>query len=334
MNQKYKTLEPRSKSGGDAHSLERLTNGSRRVLPDVPSHSLPRQAKRAQSDSRSRDRAEEVTKRFQSHGDNANGDNGRRKLPQVPNRDLREPTPDYDSPPPSDNRLRRNSDSGLLDVIEERGDEGGGGVKRHASSVDKSQKRMYLNNSLDNSMESDESKGSGHSHRSAVSQSSVKNQGTSGSNGSPINKHPKLEPRLSSSSIKSIKNVNMTPPPVLPPKTRKLQQGTGLQTAGQVVQTLDRQVVTTNGTNTGATSTTGSSGEHNITKRQHQLLLQQKGSNQETFVDDGVSVSVVRIGPGSGSGINRSVSSVGTIGSRARTRVPKPVRNQQISELC
>ena len=159
MNQKYKTLEPRSKSGGDAHSLERLTNGSRRVLPDVPSHSLPRQGKRAQSDSRSRDRAEEVTKRSQSHGDNANGDNGRRKLPQVPNRDLREPTPDYDSPPPSDNRLRRNSDSGLLDVIEERGDEGGGGVKRHASSVDKSQKRMYLNNSLDNSMESDESKG-------------------------------------------------------------------------------------------------------------------------------------------------------------------------------
>ena len=55
LNQKYKTLEPRSKSGGDAHSLERLSNG-RRVLPDVPhshvSHSLPRQGKRTQSDSR------------------------------------------------------------------------------------------------------------------------------------------------------------------------------------------------------------------------------------------------------------------------------------------
>ena len=155
--------------------------------------------------------------------------------------------------------------------------------------------------------------------------------GTSGSNGSPIYKHPKLEPRLSSSSVKSIKNVNMTPPPVLPPKTRKLQSGTGLQTAGQVVQTSERQVTTTNGAvGTGATSATGSSsGEHNITKRQHQLLLQQKGSNQETFVDDGVSVSVVRIGPGSGSGINRSVSSVGTIGSRARTRVPKPVRRSK-----
>ena len=155
--------------------------------------------------------------------------------------------------------------------------------------------------------------------------------GTSGSNGSPINKHPKLEPRLSSSSVKSIKNVNMTPPPVLPPKTRKLQSGIGLQTVGQVVQTSDRQVTTTNGAlGTGASSATGSSsGEQNITKRQHQLLLQQKGSNQETFVDDGVSVSVVRIGPGSGSGINRSVSSVGTIGSRARTRVPKPVRRSK-----
>ena len=61
LNQKYKTLEPRSKSGGDAHSLERLNpprSGPSRVLPDVPSHSLPRQGKRAQSDSRSRDRAE------------------------------------------------------------------------------------------------------------------------------------------------------------------------------------------------------------------------------------------------------------------------------------
>ena len=85
---------------------------------------------------------------------------GRRKLPQVPNRDLREPTPDYDSsPPPSiyNNKMRRNSDSGVLDVIDDGG--GGGGVKRHASSVDKSQKRINLNNSHDNSIESDESKG-------------------------------------------------------------------------------------------------------------------------------------------------------------------------------
>ena len=61
LNQKYKTLEPRSKSGGDAHSLERLNpprSGPARVLPDVPSHSLPRQGKRTQSDSRSRDRGE------------------------------------------------------------------------------------------------------------------------------------------------------------------------------------------------------------------------------------------------------------------------------------
>ena len=78
-------------------------------------------------------------------------------------RDLREPTPDYDSsPPPSDyhGRLRRNSDSGVLDVIDEAG--GGvvsGGVKRHSSSVDKNQKRINLNSSHDNSMESDESKG-------------------------------------------------------------------------------------------------------------------------------------------------------------------------------
>ena len=45
----------------------------------------------------------------------------------------------------------------VLDVIDEGG--GGGGVKRHASSVDKSQKRINLNNSHDNSIESDESKG-------------------------------------------------------------------------------------------------------------------------------------------------------------------------------
>jgi len=59
LQQKYKTLEPRSRSGGaEAHSLERL-NSSRRVLPDVPSHSLPRQGKRTQSDSRTRERLEE-----------------------------------------------------------------------------------------------------------------------------------------------------------------------------------------------------------------------------------------------------------------------------------
>ena len=60
LQQKYKTLEPRSRSGGggEAHSLERLN--SRRVLPDVPSHSLPRQGKRTQSDSRTRERLEEV----------------------------------------------------------------------------------------------------------------------------------------------------------------------------------------------------------------------------------------------------------------------------------
>ena len=144
LQQKYKTLEPRSRSGGDQtnHSLERLTN-QRRVLPDVPSHSLPRQSsKRAQSDSRSRDRSG-GDKRSQSHGDNIDG---RRKLPQVPGRDLREPTPDYDSssPPP---RLRRNSDSGLLDIIEETEQ-----VKRS----NKEKQKRVINNSLDNSLESSE----------------------------------------------------------------------------------------------------------------------------------------------------------------------------------
>ena len=173
LNQKYKTLEPRSKSGGDTHSLERLTNGrGGRVLPDVPSHSLPRQGKRTQSDSRSRDRAADTAKRSQSHGDAATGPaageavaGGRRRLPQLPGRDMREPTPDYDSSPPGstagNSRLRRNSDSGLLDVIDEGGG-GGGGVKRHASSADKSQaghnKKIVLNNSFETSTESDESK--------------------------------------------------------------------------------------------------------------------------------------------------------------------------------
>ena len=77
---------------------------------------------------------------------------------------MREPTPDYDSSPPGstagNSRLRRNSDSGLLDVIDEAG--GGGGVKRHASSADKSQaghnKKIVLNNSFETSTESDESK--------------------------------------------------------------------------------------------------------------------------------------------------------------------------------
>ena len=169
LNQKYKTLEPRSKSGGDAHSLERLNpprSGPGRVLPEVPSHSLPRQGKRAQSDSRSRDRgeAEAGAKRSQSHGDNIEA-GSRRRLPQVPggHRDLREPTPDYDSSSPPgerrDLRLRRNSDSGLLDVIDEAGG-GGAGVKRHASNTEKTHgKKLVLNSSFETSNESDESKG-------------------------------------------------------------------------------------------------------------------------------------------------------------------------------
>ena len=157
LQQKYKTLEPRSRSGGaEAHSLERL-NSSRRVLPDVPSHSLPRQGKRTQSDSRTRERLEEGGKRSQSHGDQIN--DNRRKLPSLPNgRDLREPTPDYDSPPPAEGGgRRRNSDSGVLDVMESPRDSQG--VKRHASTLDKSGNKRQLVSSLDTSLESQESKG-------------------------------------------------------------------------------------------------------------------------------------------------------------------------------
>ena len=129
--QKYKTLEPRSRSGGDAHSLERLNN-NRRVLPELPreqfpSHSLPRPgSKRAQSHSvvRPEQSKPQEARRSQSHGEGLAAAEGRRKLPSVPGRikerDLREPTPDYDtSPPPSEtSRLtgRRNSDSGILNA--------------------------------------------------------------------------------------------------------------------------------------------------------------------------------------------------------------------------
>ena len=128
--QKYKTLEPRSRSGGDAQSLERL-NSNRRVLPELPreqfpSHSLPRPgSKRAQSHSvvRPEQSRPQEARRSQSHGEGLAAE-GRRKLPNVPGRikerDLREPTPDYDtSPPPSESsRLtgRRNSDSGILNA--------------------------------------------------------------------------------------------------------------------------------------------------------------------------------------------------------------------------
>ena len=83
------------------------------------------------------------------------------------------------------------------------------------------------------------------------------------------------------------------------------------------------------GTGTGSCdNTTGDTSENrnNNTKRQqqlHQLPSEQpekSTNNLETFVDTGV--SVVRIG----SGINRSVSNVGT---RLRTRVPKPVRRSK-----
>ena len=83
------------------------------------------------------------------------------------------------------------------------------------------------------------------------------------------------------------------------------------------------------GTGTGSCdNTTGDTSENrnNNTKRQqqlHQLNSEQpekSTNNLETFVDTGV--SVVRIG----SGINRSVSNVGT---RLRTRVPKPVRRSK-----
>ena len=157
LQTKYKTLEPRSRSGGDAHSLERLN--TRRVLPDVPSHSLPRQGKRTQSDSRTRERLEDLGKRSQSQGDSVN--DNRRKLPTVPQgRDLREPTPDYDSPPPGEGgQRRRNSDSGVLDTGGGGGGGGGGGVKRHASTLDKTGNKRQQVNSLDNSIESQESNG-------------------------------------------------------------------------------------------------------------------------------------------------------------------------------
>ena len=130
----YKTLEPRSRSGGD--SLERTAPPlhGRRVLPDVPSHSLPRPGKRASSDTRPHNSrpSGDPGRRSHSHGDGL-GDGGRRRLPPVPGRDLREPTPDYDSSDREQgHRLtaRRNSDSGLLPGLGS-----GPGLRRHASAA-------------------------------------------------------------------------------------------------------------------------------------------------------------------------------------------------------
>lgn len=163
--QKYKTLEPRSRSGGDAQSLERL-NSARRVLPELPreqfpSHSLPRQgSKRAQSHSVQRPEAgrpQEAARRSQSHGEGL-GPESRRKLPSVPGRlkerDLREPTPDYDVSPPPSERLtnRRNSDSEILGPVPQ-----GASVKRHASSVEKVNRRLGAQSSPENNADSDDS---------------------------------------------------------------------------------------------------------------------------------------------------------------------------------
>ena len=99
---------------------------------------------------------------------------------------------------------------------------------------------------------------------------------------------------------------------MLPPKTRKLQgPGTVTLASGPGVPGPAGTSLATTGSDTVTT------GEHNTTKRQQHQLLQPA---QESFVDDGV--SVVRIG----TGINRSMSNVG---SRVRTRVPKPVRRSK-----
>ena len=142
-----------------------------------------------------------------------------------------------------------------------------------------------------------------------------------GDQGSPLQKHPKLEARLSGASLSSSssKTMSLTPPPVLPPKTRKLvsggQAGAGAGSSGAAQQQTAQQA---------------SSG-NNTTKRQHQLQPSTSHSSSlesEERILPQERVSVVRIGAVPTS-LSRSLSSVAATGSRLRTRVAKPVRRSK-----
>ena len=151
-----------------------------------------------------------------------------------------------------------------------------------------------------------------------------------GSTGSPINKHGRLEQRLSSSSN------NNSPPPVLPPKTRKLQQLTAGQTSKTSQNQADQSPATPDSLGkqqTGTNSAAAATGAHqtaqvratSTTKRQLSSSDKLENSHlQETFVDDGV--SIVRIGQPT-SNLNRSASSVTQ--SRVKHAIAKPVRRSK-----
>ena len=146
----------------------------------------------------------------------------------------------------------------------------------------------------------------------------------SGDQGSPLQKHPKLEARLSGASLSSSssKTMSLTPPPVLPPKTRKLvsggQAGAGAGSSGAAQQQTAQQA---------------SSG-NNTTKRQHQLQPSPSHSSHSSSLESEERilpqerVSVVRIGAVPTS-LSRSLSSVAATGTRLRTRVAKPVRRSK-----
>ena len=144
---------------------------------------------------------------------------------------------------------------------------------------------------------------------------------SSGDQGSPLQKHPKLEARLSGASLSSSssKTMSLTPPPVLPPKTRKLvsggQAGAGAGSSGAAQQQTAQQA---------------SSG-NNTTKRQHQLqpiTSHSSSLESEERILPQERVSVVRIGAVPTS-LSRSLSSVAATGTRLRTRVAKPVRRSK-----
>ena len=143
-----------------------------------------------------------------------------------------------------------------------------------------------------------------------------------GDQGSPLQKHPKLEARLSGASLSSSssKTMSLTPPPVLPPKTRKLvsggQAGAGAGSSGAAQQQTAQQA---------------SSG-NNTTKRQHQLQPSTSSHSSSLESEERIlpqeRVSVVRIGAVPTS-LSRSLSSVAATGTRLRTRVAKPVRRSK-----
>ena len=141
-----------------------------------------------------------------------------------------------------------------------------------------------------------------------------------GDQGSPLQKHPKLEARLSGASLSSSssKTMSLTPPPVLPPKTRKLVSGgqAGAGSSGAAQQQTAQQA---------------SSG-NNTTKRQHQLQPSTSSHSSSLESEERIlpqeRVSVVRIGAVPTS-LSRSLSSVAATGTRLRTRVAKPVRRSK-----